>query len=142
MQAVPQEVAEGAVGSVDDMGQDPSFSVEAQSWGNAAQHHRPLPQALPGVLEGLGSGHVVPDVGWPGVVPLWLLFVPFPVFHPTCWSPVWKLEETGPGYPLGRCAAVPKHHLGFQGLLLDWLVGGDSARFRVQTCVPLYIYVT
>lgn len=91
----PWEEAEGTVGSVDDVGQDPSFSAEAQPWGNAAQHPHPLPQALPRVLEGLGSGHVVPDVGWPGAVPLWLLFVPFPVFHPTVGARSRSLRKLG-----------------------------------------------
>lgn len=54
---------------------DPSLPVEAQLVGE----HGPAlsSEALPRVMAGLGSGHVVPDVGWPGVVPCGFCLSPF-----------------------------------------------------------------
>lgn len=79
----------------------------------------------------------IPDEGWPGVVPYGFCLSPFQS-SAHCWSPVWKLEETGPGYPLADVQlSQTKHQRGIQGLPLSLrLMGADSARFVYKPVYP------
>lgn len=114
-------------------GADPSFSVETQRWGG------PRPSTWHGSVQGLGRpGSVMrADLGWRPMACL----SPFQS-SAHCWSPVWKREETGPGYPLADVQlSQAKHHHGIQGLPLSLLGSWVETVLDSCTnlCTPLYI---
>lgn len=116
-------------------GADPSLSVEAQQWGSTAQA---LGMDLPRGVAGQGSGHSIPDEGWPGVAPYGLFLSPFqsstPLLEPgleACGDRAWL--------PSSRCAAVPDTAPTWDSgtaTQLTRLMGGDSARFVYKLVYP------
>lgn len=119
-------------------GADPSLSVEAQQWGSTAQA---LGMDLPRGVAGQGSGHSIPDEGWPGVAPYGFFLSPFqsstPLLEPgleACGDRAWL--------PSSRCAAVPD-------IAPTWDSGTATQLTRLMAetvldlctnlCTPLYI---
>lgn len=135
MQAVPLGRGWGRCWLGGRRGADSSLSVEAQQWGSMAQV---LGMDLPRGVAGQGSGHSIPDEGWPGVAPYGFFLSPFqsstPLLDPgleACGDRVWL--------PSSRCAAVPDIAPTWDSgtaTQLTRLMGGDRARFVYKPVYP------
>lgn len=128
---------EEATGSVDDVGQTQAFLKRPSGGG----HGPALGMDLPKVVAAWAQASLSlmrAGLGWRPMASV----CPLSSLPPHCWSPVWKPEETGPGYPLADVQlSQTKHQHGIQGLPLSSL--GSWAETVLDSCTnlctPLYI---